>query len=86
MFKVDATNPPTFTEAPDPNKMPLGLTKNTWPLDVSRPRTADGSVPVTRFKTTELLLGWMNCTDSPTLMPKLCQLIAARAVVWVMVI
>ena len=83
---VDATNPPTLTDAPWPNRMPLGLTRNTLPLAERLPRMLDGSEPTTRLSATELLLGCTNCTDSPALIPKLCQLMATFDVVWVMVI
>ena len=46
----------------------------------------DGSAPSTRFSATELVLGCTNWTDSPALIPKLCQLIATLAVLCVIVI
>ena len=57
MSSVEATRPPTLTLAPLPNKMPLGLTRNTLPLALSEPRKLVGSEPSTRFKATALLLG-----------------------------
>ena len=57
--------------------MPLGLTKNTLPLAVKLPRMLEGLAPTTRLSATELLLGCTNWTDSPALMPKLCQLMMA---------
>ncbi len=84
MASVEATRPPTLTEAPLPNRMPLGLTRNTLPLDDRLPRMLDGLAPTTRFSATELLPGCTNCTDSPAWMPKLCQLMATLGVVWVM--
>ena len=45
----------------------------------------EGFAPTTRLSATELLPGCTNCTDSPALMPKLCQLIATLGVVWVIV-
>ena len=46
----------------------------------------EGSAPNTRFRATELLPGCTNCTVWPAAMPKLCQLITALAVDWVMVV
>ena len=60
MFSVDATRPLTLTDAPLPNRMPLGLTRNTLPLAERLPKIADGSGPSTRLSATELLLGWTN--------------------------
>ena len=85
MARVDATSPPTFTDAPAPNRMPLGLTRNTLPLAVRLPSMFEGSDPMTRFSATELLPGCTNWTDSPARTPKLCQLIATLGVVWVIV-
>ena len=58
----------------------------TWPLASIRPAICDGFGPTTRFSTTELEDGWSNCTVCwlPTL--KLCQLMAARWLVWSMVV
>src|SRR5450830_1157622 len=86
MFKVEATKPPTLTEAPLPNKMPFGFTRNTLPLAVKLPRMLDGSAPSTRLRTTELLLGCTKRTASPDAMLKLCQLMAAFCVDWLMVV
>ena len=85
MFRVEATNPPTLTDAPLPNKMPFGFTRNTLPVADRVPRMLEGAEPSTRFSATELLLGCRNWTDSFDPMPKLCQLIAALWVDWVMV-
>ena len=46
----------------------------------------DGSAPSTRLSVTELLLGCTNWTDSPAAMLKLCQLMAALEVDWLMVV
>src|SRR5450830_1858489 len=86
MFKVEATKPPTLTEAPLPNKMPFGFTRNTLPLAVKLPRMLDGSAPSTRLRTTELLLGCTKRTASPDAMLKLCQLMTAFCVDWLMVV
>jgi hypothetical protein len=64
MFKVDATNPPTLTEDPAPNRMPLGLTKNTWPLAERLPKMTEGSAPITRFNAIAAAVG-MFSTVSP---------------------
>src|SRR3954470_9022147 len=83
---VEATRPPTFTDAPLPNRMPLGLTRNTRPLAERLPKIADGSAPSTRLSATELLVGCLNCTDSPAAMPKPCQLMVVFALPCVMVV
>ncbi len=85
-LSVEATKPPTFTLACGPNKMPLGLSKNTWPLDDRRPKMLEASAPSTRLSSTAWLLGCTNCTPSPAPMLKLCQLMTALGVVWVMVL
>ena len=82
---VEATSPPTLTWAPWPNSMPLGLTRNTWPLAVRVPRIAEGSAPSTRLSATELLLGWTKLTLLPCAMLKESQLIATAWLVWVTV-
>src|SRR3954470_13735249 len=86
MDRVEATRPPTLTDAPLPNRMPFGLTRNTRPLADRLPKMADGSAPSTRFSATELLLGCLNCTDSPAAMPKLCQLMVVLELPWVIVV
>ena len=86
MFRVEATSPPTLTDAPWPNRMPFGLTRNTLPLADRLPRMLEGSEPSTRLSATELLLGCTNWTASPAAMLKLCQLIAAFWVDWLMVV
>src|ERR1700744_2055100 len=85
MPSVDATRPCTFTDAPLPNRMPFGLTRNTWPLARRLPRMVDGPEPVTRFSATELASGCTNTTDSPLPMLKFCQLMAAFWLPWVTV-
>ena len=78
--KVEATNPATSTCAPAPNTMPLGLTKNTRPLDCRLPKMTDGSTPVTRFSTWLLALCCTKRVSSPRLMLNCCQLMMAPGV------
>ncbi len=52
MESVEARKPWVSTRLPAPKITPFGLTRNTLPLLVSDPRSADGSRPVTRFSTT----------------------------------
>jgi hypothetical protein len=52
------------------------------PLAFSVPAMTEGSAPTTRFNATELAVGWTNCVVWPLSIEKLCQLIAARSVVW----
>src|ERR1700690_611178 len=86
MLSVDASNPPTFTCAPWPNRMPFGLIRNTLPLADRLPRMLEGSEPTTRLSATELLLGCTNWTASPCPMLKLCQLIATFWLDWLIVV
>ena len=76
-LKVVAMRLPTSTFECGPNKMPLGLTKNTRPLAISSPRIDEGSTPVTRFSATASALGWRNFTSSLTSMLKSFQLMMA---------
>src|SRR5450756_2458230 len=85
-FRVEATKPPTLIDAPRPNRMPFGLTRNTLPLAVKLPRMLEGSAPSTRLSATELLFGCTNRTDSPAAILKLCQLSAAFCVDWLMTV
>ena len=85
-FIVEATSPPTFTEDPAPNRIPLGLSRNTLPLELRLPRITDGSAPITRFSATDELPGCTNRTDSPPPMLKPCQLITTLDVDWVIVV
>ena len=85
-LRVEATRPPTFTDALCPNNIPFGLIKNTWPLADMRPKMPEGSVPSTWLMVTERLLGCEKKTDSCAPMLKLCQPIAAFCVVCVMVV
>ncbi len=71
---VEATRPPTLTDAPLPNRMPFGLTRNTFPFAVKVPRMLDGSAPSTRLSATELLFGCKKLTASPLPILKLSQL------------
>jgi hypothetical protein len=49
---VEATNPPTFTWEPLPNKIPFGLIKYTWPLASRCPRISLPLPPEIRFTAT----------------------------------
>ena len=79
---VVATMPPTSTRADAPKYTPAGLVRMTWPLAVIWPKIWLGSLLSTRLSVTLLALGCANCTlaSLPTL--KLCQLMAARSVLW----
>ena len=83
MSATVATSPLTSTCDPWLNAMPDGLTRTMMPLAFSVPAMTDGSAPTTRFRATELALGWTNWVVWPLSIEKLCQLIAARSVVWV---
>ena len=76
----ETTNPATSTCEPLPNTMPLGLIRNTRPLDCSAPRMLDGSAPVTRLSTALAAFCCTKRVNSPRLIPKLCQLMMAPGV------
>ena len=76
----DTTRPATSTCEPLPNTMPLGLIRNTRPLDCKAPRMREGSLPVTRLSTALAAFCCTKRVSSPRLMPKLCQLMMAPGV------
>ncbi len=91
MSSVDATSPPTFTDAPLPKTMPLGLMRNTLPpgrfgLPASVVRSAPSMreawmlmpSPTTRFSSTAEVLGCEMLTRPPAPIEKLCQLTMPR--------
>jgi hypothetical protein len=67
-----------------PNKTPLGLDKNTWPLALMRPKIWLAWVSSTRLRVTALAEGWTKLTWAwaPTL--KLFQFSTARLLDWLM--
>jgi len=86
ILSVEATSPATSMVAPAPNTTPLGLMRNTRPLDESVPRISETPPPpVTRFMTLEVTPGWLKRVVSPVPMEKLFQLIIVLGVVVVMV-
>ena len=56
MPRLDATKPAVSINAPAPMVMPLGLIRNTFPLDARVPRIELGSLPMTRLNTAEAAL------------------------------
>src|SRR5690606_31638828 len=84
MSSVLATNPPVLTCAPGANRMPLGLTKNTCPLEDRLPNICEAPPPVTLFKAADEALGWEKCTEAPEPISKLCQLAISFCVAWSM--
>ena len=81
-FSVLATRPPTLICAVLPKIMPLVFTKNTWPLEFSRPKIWVGFPPTTRLRTTDDVPGWLKVTVAAEPMSKLDQFNAMRAEVW----
>src|SRR5271170_3965806 len=73
-LSVEATSPATSTRLPAPNKMPLGLIRNTRPFDCNVPRMIEGSMPVTRFNTALEADCWTKLVISPTPIENPCQL------------
>src|SRR5215510_13553025 len=83
MPRLVATSAPTSTCAVLPKRTPLGLTRNTWPLAVIRPRISEPPDElVTRFSTTEEELGCAKLTLALDPMLKLDQLMIAFGVAW----
>ena len=85
IFSVEAIKPPTLTLDVPVNSTPLELSKNTCPLAFIAPAMTDCSVPITRFKITEDALGCTKLTVAPLPTEKLCQLTAARWLLWLTV-
>ncbi len=99
MSSVDATSPPTLTDEPLPNTMPLGLMRNTLPpgrfgLPISEvfsvPSMRDAWMvppsPTTRLSSTARVLGCAMLTVLVAPMEKVCQLAIPRRDGWVMLI
>src|SRR6185312_54066 len=84
MSRVLAVRLETSRVEPGANRMPLGLIRNTWPLARMLPKMLEGLLPMTRFSTTEELLGWLNWTYSLPPTENCCQLMEARWVFWLM--
>ena len=82
MSWVVATSAATSTCALRPKTMPLGLTIQTCPLALRRPRISDGLPPTTRFSAIDPADGcWKRvCSRSPTL--KSFHSMIALSVVW----
>ena len=70
---VEATNPPTSTCAPRPNKTPLGLISHTCPLASRDPKICEPLLDVIRLIAMALADGCRKSTVSPAPMLKLCQ-------------
>ena len=82
MPDVVAMIAPTFTCAPLPNRMPLGLVMMTVPLAESWPRMVLAPLPSTRFNACINWSAWTNTTFSPAAMLKLCQSITSLSEFW----
>src|ERR1039458_1554301 len=81
MSCVVARKPAVSTLAPDPNRMPSGLTRKTRPFDHSDPSNCEGpSPPVTRSSCTELALGMAMLVFSPAPILNVFQLTMALLV------
>ncbi len=76
-LSVEATSPATSMRAPGPIRMPLGLTRKTRPFEVSAPRMTERSGPMTRLRTLEAALCWMNRVVSLAPIENPCQLMIA---------
>src|SRR6185312_13429098 len=82
MSEVVASNPPTFTCAPCPNKTPLELSSQILPFASIWPSITEAFGPVTRLTVSELAVGWLKTTDEPLGIEKLFQLISALLLDW----
>ena len=80
MRRVEAVKPAVSTTAPAPTAMPAGLTSTSRPLELSVPKMAEGSLPITRLIDRLAALGWSKRVLLPAGIEKLCQLIAERFV------
>src|SRR5207244_9912176 len=72
--------PPTSICEPWPKVMPLGLIRNTRPLELKVPRMSEGSPPVTRLSTALCVFCWMNLVISSRPMENAPQLMTAPGV------
>ncbi len=77
---VDATSPPTSTCAVAPNSTPFGLTMNTWPGALMRPKIWLALVSSTRLSVTDDVPGCAKSMRAWLPRSKVCQSIAARCV------
>src|SRR5689334_4126921 len=65
--------------------MPDGFVTMTLPFASRLPASVDAPGPHTRFSAVAEEFGWTKRVVSPTLMLNVCQSIAARCVVWLIV-
>ena len=79
-------NPAAFTLPVAVIRIPLGLTRNTRPLAVICPAISLVVLPVTRLSSADVAPGWLMSTRPPAPTEKLCQLMIARSLVWVICI
>ncbi len=86
MSEVETTTLSALTWEPFANTTPDWLISTIWPFAVIFPSICERLPPTTRFSAIAVLFGWrkFTCAAAPT--SKLCQLIAARWLVWVMVV
>ena len=73
VLKVEANKPPTLIWASLPNKMPLELSNQTWPLAWIRPCIFEPAGSLMRLITTDWLEGCTKLTVSPVPRLKLFQ-------------
>ena len=81
-----AMKPAVLICAPLVKVIPSWFSRITWPLALICPAIWDGFGPTTRFSATAAAFGCWKFTDCPEPTSKLCQLIAARWVVWWMLV
>ena len=74
--------PPADTLAVAPNRMPFGLTRKIWPLEVNEPKISEALLPSTRFSATAEAEGCWNTTELPAPIEKLCQFRIAFCEPW----
>ena len=86
MLSDEATSPPTLTCAVLPKIMPEGLSRNTWPFELSEPIICVGFWSVMRFSAVAVTPGWLKVTDASEPILKAFQLAINCCVDWFTVI
>ena len=79
MSNTEAVNPLVLMTPPEPMTIPLGLTSNTFPLELMIPLIAEGFAEMTRFNIAEFIPGWLKFTELPEPTEKLFQLMIVRS-------
>src|SRR5271157_4235394 len=84
MLSVLATKPAVLTVDVPVMRMPFELMRKTLPLALRAPCSTLCSLPITRLRVIDEALGWLKLTVSEGAVLKLCQLMEALFVDWLM--